>query len=164
LVKLAKEIFDQHMPQPNQLYLRRDDVVTAKDLISTAGFEKGAITEKGLRMNVNVALQYMDAWLNGNGCVPIHNLMEDAATAEISRSQIWQWVRHSAKTKEGKTINAAFVSQILDEETLKLKSVSKSTKLELAKKYLAGTVLGKEYADFLTTLLYDSIATVSAKL
>ena len=83
LVTLAKEIFDQYMPGPNQLYVRREDVkVTAHDLLNTN--LKGAITEKGIRINVSIALQYMEAWLRGSGCVPIHHLMEDAATAEIS--------------------------------------------------------------------------------
>lgn len=165
LVKLAKEIFDAHMPQSNQLHVRREDVnVTAADLISTQGFEKGAITEKGLRLNVNIALLYMEAWLRGNGCVPIHNLMEDAATAEISRSQIWQWVRHSAKTKEGRTITPDYVSSILDDEISKLRrelgdKYSKS-QFEAAKNLLAGTILGKDYADFLTTLCYESILSI----
>ena len=156
LVKLAKEIFDKQMPQANQLYVRREDVhVTAADLISTAGFEKGAITDKGLHMNVNVALQYMEAWLRGFGCVPIHNLMEDAATAEISRSQIWQWVRHSARTKEGRAVTPDYVSQVLDEEVdLIRKELGEAqfakSKFELAKKFLAGTTLGRDYADFLT--------------
>lgn len=72
--------------------------MTGRDLLDTRGVT-GAITEAGLRSNLNVALAYMEAWLRGVGCVPIHNLMEDAATAEISRSQVWQWVRHGAKTQ-----------------------------------------------------------------
>ncbi len=153
------------MPQSNQLHVRREDVnVTAADLISTQGFEKGAITEKGLRLNVNIALLYMEAWLSGNGCVPIHNLMEDAATAEISRSQIWQWVRHSAKTKEGRTITAEYVGEVLNDEIAKLRKdlgekYSRS-KFESAKALLAGTILGREYADFLTSLCYESILSI----
>ena len=153
------------MPQSNQLQIRREDVnVTAADLISTQGFEKGAITENGLRLNVNIALVYMEAWLRGNGCVPIHNLMEDAATAEISRSQIWQWVRHSAKTKEGRTITPDYVSSILNDEVSKIRKgmgekYSKS-QFESAKTLLAGTILGKEYADFLTSLCYDNILSI----
>jgi malate synthase len=156
LVKLAKGIFDEHMPQPNQLYVRREDVhVTGKDLISTSGFEAGSVTDKGLHMNVNVALQYMEAWLRGFGCVPIHNLMEDAATAEISRSQIWQWVRHGAKTKEGRSVTPEYVQSVMSEETAKIKAALgeakyKASKFDQAQKFLAGTVLGKDYADFLT--------------
>src|SRR5688500_9651328 len=92
LVSVAMEIFDRHMPTPNQLHRKLDDVeVRAADLLAVPD---GAITETGLRNNVNVSLQYMASWLGGNGCVPIHNLMEDAATAEIARSQVWQWIRH----------------------------------------------------------------------
>ncbi|KAJ3178859.1 hypothetical protein HDU85_005053 [Gaertneriomyces sp. JEL0708] len=165
LVKIAKDIFDKYMPQPNQLYRRREDVkISGSDLISTQGI-KGAITDKGLRMNIDVALQYMEAWLRGNGCVPIHNLMEDAATAEISRSQIWQWVRHRARTAEGKEITPEYVNQLLDEEVNKIKSKlgSKfaSSKFEQAKNFLKGTVQGQGYADFLTSLCYDSIVTLS---
>ncbi len=92
LVPIAKAVFDQHMPQPNQYGKQRPDVnVTAKDLLD---FQPEApITEAGLRNNISVGIQYLGAWLAGNGCVPVFNLMEDAATAEISRSQIWQWIR-----------------------------------------------------------------------
>lgn len=85
LVKIALEVYAANMPQPNQLYIRREDVVvTAQDLLSLKGVA-GAVTEKGLRINLSVGLTYMESWLRGVGCVPIHNLMEDAATAEISR-------------------------------------------------------------------------------
>src|SRR6266436_2156283 len=92
LVPVAKEIFDQHMPQPNQYDRQRPDVlVGAEDLLEFR--PEGPITEPGLRNNISVGIQYLGAWLAGNGCVPVFNLMEDAATAEISRSQIWQWIR-----------------------------------------------------------------------
>lgn len=85
LVKLAKDIFDQQMPTPNQIHIRRDDVqVTQADLLNMK--VDGKISEAAIRLNVSIALQYMEAWLRGSGCVPIHNLMEDAATAEISAS------------------------------------------------------------------------------
>ncbi|KAJ3035328.1 Malate synthase, glyoxysomal [Rhizophlyctis rosea] len=167
LVVLAKKIFDEHMPQPNQLYNLREDVqVSAHELISTEGV-KGAITEKGVRGNIDVALQYMEAWLRGLGCVPIHNLMEDAATAEISRSQLWQWVRHRARTADGKEVTPEFVNKALEEEVEGIKQKLgqekfKRTKFEQAKQMLAGTVQGKEYADFLTTLCYDAIVTTSS--
>ena len=90
LVGLAKAAFDAKMPEPNQIGRRRDDVqVTAGDLLTVP---QGDITERGLCHNIDVGIQYMAAWLGGNGCVPIYNLMEDAATAEISRSQLWQWL------------------------------------------------------------------------
>ena len=94
LVPIAMEIFNRHVPGANQLdRLRPDVVVTAKDLLTVP---QGKISEAGLRNNISVAVQYMAAWLGGNGCVPINNLMEDAATAEISRAQLWQWVHHAA--------------------------------------------------------------------
>ena len=92
LVPIAREEFDKAMPAPNQIdKLRGDVIVTAADLLKLPG---GTITEEGLRTNISVGVQYMAAWLSGNGCVPLYNLMEDAATAEISRTQVWQWVHH----------------------------------------------------------------------
>jgi len=92
LVTIAREVFDRHMPGPNQVARQRPDVnVSAKDLLDFK--PEGPITEAGLRNNISVGIQYIGAWLAGNGCVPVYNLMEDAATAEISRSQIWQWMR-----------------------------------------------------------------------
>ncbi|HMT20774.1 MAG TPA: malate synthase A, partial [Promineifilum sp.] len=93
LVAIAREIFDKYMPTPNQIHRKREDVhVTVADLLAIS---TGTITSAGLRTNVDVGIRYMAAWLSGNGCVPIYNLMEDAATAEISRSQIWQWLHNS---------------------------------------------------------------------
>ncbi|KAH6569352.1 hypothetical protein BASA50_009883 [Batrachochytrium salamandrivorans] len=170
LVIIAKDIFNAHMPQPNQLHVLRDDVkVSAADLIATGDIQ-GSITDHGVRNNINVALQYMEAWLRGNGCVPIHNLMEDAATAEISRSQVWQWARHQAKTKEGHVVNAVYVARILDEETKKLQSTLRdpkaisASKFGLAKQLLENTICGGDYADFLTTLCYDAIVTIKSKM
>ncbi len=159
LVKLAKEVFDKHMPQPNQLFVRRLEVkVTGSDLISTKGV-KGNVTEKGVRLNVNVSLQYMEAWLRGLGCVPIHNMMEDAATAEISRTQVWQWAKHKVKTAEGVVVDAPYVSRILAEETQAIKSslpssLLKGNKFDEAKKLLESTMLGNGYAEFLTVGLF----------
>ncbi|KAI8825075.1 malate synthase [Fimicolochytrium jonesii] len=165
LVKLARDIFDKHMPQANQLHVTRDDVnVAAPDLISTQGVT-GTITDAGVRMNVDVALRYMEAWLRGYGCVPIHHLMEDAATAEISRSQLWQWVRHRARTAEGREINPEYINKVLDEEFERIRGElgperSPKSKFELARKHLAGTIQGQDYAEFLTALCYDSILTL----
>ncbi len=94
LVPVAKDIFDRHMPSPNQLHVKRDDVTVSRDaLISPCG---GTISRAGFDNNVEVALRYTAAWLEGLGCVPIHHLMEDAATAEIARAQLWQWVHHGS--------------------------------------------------------------------
>ncbi|HVN41602.1 MAG TPA: malate synthase A, partial [Steroidobacteraceae bacterium] len=99
LVPVAMEVFDRLMPTPNQLHRKLEDVhVTAQDLLEVP---PGTITETGLRNNVDVSIQYMAAWLGGNGCVPIHNLMEDAATAEISRAQLWQWINRKAALADG---------------------------------------------------------------
>jgi len=94
LVPIAKQIFDEHMKPPHQIHVKRRDVhITPADLLKVPS---GEITERGLRLNVDVGIQYLESWLRGNGCVPIYNLMEDAATAEISRTQVWQWLHHGA--------------------------------------------------------------------
>ncbi|NOY41065.1 MAG: malate synthase A [Planctomycetes bacterium] len=114
LVELARREFDKVMKTPNQIDRLRDDVqVSAEDLLRVP---KGTITEKGLRLNIRVGVQYMEAWLRGNGCVPLDNLMEDAATAEISRTQVWQWL-HNAKTlDDGRVIDTALFDQVFNEE------------------------------------------------
>ncbi|MGH9659344.1 MAG: malate synthase A, partial [Bryobacteraceae bacterium] len=113
LVPIAKEIFDAHMKTPNQIGRKLDVSVAPSDLVAVP---EGDITEEGLRLNVNVGLQYLESWLRGNGCVPINNLMEDAATAEISRAQVWQWVRHGAKLKDGRVVTRELVRQTIAEE------------------------------------------------
>jgi malate synthase len=119
LVPLAREVFDRGMPGPNQISRRRDDVVTREeDLLAPP---QGTRTEAGLRRAVVVGLRYLDAWLTGLGCVPLENLMEDAATAEICRTQIWQWVRHGARLEDGRVVDAALVRGILAEETARLR-------------------------------------------
>ena len=101
LIPIAKVVFDEYMKTPNQIAVKREDVhVKGEDLLKV---HEGQITEQGLRLNVDVAIQYIESWLRGNGCVPIYNLMEDAATAEISRTQVWQWLRHGAKLNDDRT-------------------------------------------------------------
>lgn len=121
LVPLALEVFDMHMSQPNQIARHRDDVhVTAADMVNVPG---GSITEQGLRWNINVGVAYLEAWLRGNGCVPLYNLMEDAATAEICRTQCWQWIRHDrGRLADGRKIDVALFRSMLAEELGKLKS------------------------------------------
>src|SRR5579862_4724023 len=114
LVPIAKQIFDEHMKTPNQINVKREDVhITAADLLQVP---KGEITEEGLRLNVDVGIQYLESWLGGNGCVPIYNLMEDAATAEISRTQVWQWVRHGAKLADVRAVTAEMVRKTIAEQ------------------------------------------------
>lgn len=168
LVKIANEIFNEHMPGPNQLYVRRLDVqVAPTDLLNT-NVPNAKITAAGIKANVSVGLTYMEAWLRGMGCVPIHNLMEDAATAEISRSQLWQWAHHGARTADGTIVSPQYLLKVLDEEIAELKKSLgdqryAASKYNLAKKYFATQITGKDYADFVTSLLYDEITTIADK-
>jgi malate synthase len=121
LVGIAKEIFDKQMTGPNQIARKRQDVhVAASDLLQVP---TGTITEAGLRQNLNVGIGYLEAWLRGEGCVPLYHLMEDAATAEISRAQIWQWIRHRARLDDGHIIDRALCRKLLDEELAKLEQM-----------------------------------------
>jgi len=114
LVPVAAEVFDASMPGANQLDVTRDDVrVRASDLLAVP---EGEITEAGLRTNVDVGIQYLESWLRGSGCVPIYNLMEDAATAEISRTQVWQWVHHGARLSDGRIVTVQLVREIIAQE------------------------------------------------
>ncbi|MGQ0835516.1 MAG: malate synthase A, partial [Gammaproteobacteria bacterium] len=121
LVPIARSIFDRLMPGPNQVHRLRDDVnVTAQDLLT---LPKGEITEAGLVNDVSVSLQYMAAWLSGNGCVPINNLMEDAATAEIARAQIWQWIRHPGGVlADGRKVTRELFRSMLKQEQQRLRT------------------------------------------
>ncbi|MFZ5675453.1 MAG: malate synthase A [Pseudomonadota bacterium] len=114
LVPVAREIFDALMPTPNQLYVKRDDVsVGQKELLQV---HEGTKTEAGFRENIRVGVQYIEAWLRGRGAVPIYNLMEDAATAEISRSQIWQWLKFGARLEGGQKVTKPFFEKCVKEE------------------------------------------------
>src|SRR5262245_34765291 len=114
LVPLARQVFDAHMPTPHQMHVLREDVdVSADDLLRVP---HGTRTEAGLRQSVRVGVQYLEAWLRGLGCVPLYNLMEDAATAEISRTQIWQWIHHGARLEDGRPVTRELLRQVLDEE------------------------------------------------
>ena len=158
LVPVAREVFDAHMRGPHQIHVKRDDVrVTARDLLTAPG---GAITEEGLRKNIDVALRYLAAWLAGTGCVPIYDLMEDAATAEISRAQVWQWLRHGARMESGRPVTAALVQQTLSElvESLPERVGAEGpgmTHFSLAGRILSELATGPEFAEFLTTVAYE---------
>ncbi len=102
LVPVARAVFDQHMPTPNQLSVRRSDVVADRDMLLAPS--AGTITRAGFAANIEICLCYLAAWIDGQGCVPIHHLMEDAATAEISRAQLWQWLHHRARFDDGGVI------------------------------------------------------------
>lgn len=151
LISTAKEVFDRLMPGQNQLGNLREDVhVTAADLLAVP---KGEITEAGLRNNISVSLQYLESWLRGLGCVPIFNLMEDAATAEISRAQIWQWIKHKAKLSSGETITAEMFKKLRNEELAKFASPSYAK----ASEFLEQLVLAPEFSEFLTLGAYKLI-------
>ena len=160
LVPIAKAVFDEHMKTPNQIFVKREDVhITQKDLLEVPA---GEISEAGLRLNINVGLQYLESWLRGNGCVPIYNLMEDAATAEISRAQVWQWVRHKAKLSDGRTVTKETVDQTVNEELVKLKQMLgadrfTSGKFDLAAKLYRQMMTSDQFDEFLTLRAYQYV-------
>lgn len=159
LVPVAMEVFDRIMPNKNQIDKKRDDVnVAAQDLLK---IPHGNITEGGLRNNISVGLQYIASWLGGNGCVPINNLMEDAATAEISRSQIWQWVHHHSKLSDGRQVTLELFRQLLIEEKDIIRGkVGKNYDADLythAAKLLDELVTQKEFTEFLTLPGYKAL-------
>jgi malate synthase len=147
--------------KPNQIDRQRDDVqVTAADLLDLAA-TPGEITREGLRSNVEVALLYLEAWLRGNGAVGIHNLMEDAATAEISRSQIWQWVHNQSKLEDGTTITAELVRSVLDQELARILAGEGAdvagARFTEARRLFEQVALADDFADFLTLPAYDLV-------
>ena len=158
LVATAKQVFDEHMPQPNQIDRKREEVhVTAKDLLA---IPKGTITEDGLRLNVDVGIQYLEAWLRGNGAVPIYNLMEDAATAEISRAQVWQWLKHGAKLEDGRPVTPDLVKQTIAGVLENLRSMVGPDRFAKGKYQLAAQIFEKmmlsgEFNEFLTLPAYE---------
>ncbi len=119
LVPIAKEVFDQYMPQPNQLAKLREEVQVGQAQLLEV--PQGTRTEEGLRTNIRVGVQYIEAWLRGNGAVPLYNLMEDAATAEISRTQVWQWIKYGAKLNDGTVVTRPLFDRLLADEMTKLR-------------------------------------------
>lgn len=159
LVGIAREIFDKYMPTPNQIFRKRDDVhVAASELLA---IPTGTITAAGLRTNVDVGIRYMAAWLSGNGCVPIYNLMEDAATAEISRSQIWQWLHNpNVKLDDGRPITTALFRQTTADVLGELKEQVGEAEFaagnyELAARLFDEISVADQFTDFLTLTAYD---------
>jgi malate synthase len=158
LVPIAKEVFDLHMPSPNQIPVSRDEVsVKASDLLSVPD---GEITEQGLALNIDVGIQYLESWLRGNGCVPIYNLMEDAATAEISRTQVWQWIRHGAHLADGRLIDAGLVRQIIPQQLEKIGTMIGAARADAGKYGLASRLfeqmtISDDFPDFLTLSAYE---------
>ncbi|MGQ0699332.1 MAG: malate synthase A [Panacagrimonas sp.] len=157
LVPVAMKVFDEHMPEPNQVSKQFKYGIKAKDLLTKP---EGAMTEAGLRNNINVAVQYTEAWLRGNGCVPLHNLMEDAATAEISRTQIWQWQKYGVNLADGRKVTPALVTQVIDEELATIRKQLGDeryfgSRMIEAAGLVARMSTAKGVADFLTLPSYE---------
>jgi malate synthase len=158
LVHVAKAEFDAVMHSPNQIDSHRDDVqVTAQDLLRVP---EGTITEEGLRLNIRVGVQYMESWLRGNGCVPLYNLMEDAATAEISRTQVWQWLHNARKLDDGRTVTLKLFHQLFAEEMNRIvREVGEQRfhtgRFDLAARLFQGIIERDELEEFLTLRAYS---------
>ena len=160
LVQIARDAFDAVMPGQNQIERQRDDVeITAADLLDFG--PKGPITETGLRKNISVGIQYIEAWLGGLGCVPLYNLMEDAATAEISRAQVWQWThRDDVKLDDGRTITLDLVRRMIPQELEAIKQEVGTERFEQGHYQQATTlfeqlIAADEFTEFLTLPAYD---------
>jgi len=159
LVATATEAFDAVMPQANQIDRKREDVqVSAADLLVVP---EGPITEKGLRTNISVGVQYLEAWLGGLGCVPLYNLMEDAATAEISRAQVWQWIRHTKGVlTDGRKVTIDLFRQMLAEELEKIKAAVGTERYtsghyQLASELFDRITTADQFVEFLTLPAYE---------
>jgi malate synthase len=164
LVDIAREEFDAVMPTANQLHVKRDDVsITAEDLLAVP---EGPISLAGLRQNLNVGLLYLEVWLGGSGCVPIYNLMEDAATAEISRTQVWQWLHHGAQLDDGRAVDEALVLATLAEELERIRLALGDDRFEAghfdtAAALFEDLILADSLGEFLTLPAYSHIMTLS---
>ena len=162
LVPLCREVFDAALgDRPNQLARQRDDVsVSAADLLAVSK-TPGTITEAGLRNNISVGLQYLSSWLGGNGAVAIFNLMEDAATAEISRSQVWQWIHNSVRLDDGQMVTHHLVERIIAEESAAIREAAGDTfdapRFEQAAALFSAVALNNDYAEFLTLPAYEEM-------
>jgi len=158
LVPVAKEVFDRLMPGPNQIDRKLADFhATAADLLQVPHAD---ITEAGLRQNIAVGLGYLEAWFRGTGCVPLFNLMEDAATAEISRTQLWQWIHHGAHLKDGRKVDIALCDKIIQEELDKAKQLGDPARYaayEKAAKLTRDLIASENFVDFLTIPAYQQV-------
>jgi malate synthase len=160
LVPVVNEVFSAVLGErPNQKELQRDDVEIKRDQLIDVRVPGGRITAAGVRGNVSVALQYLAAWLGGSGAVAINNLMEDAATAEIARSQLWQWIRHEAKTETGEQITKEMCRAILQDERARLaKEIPGKEKLQAAAELLDGLFSAEVFPEFLTLAAYQKLS------
>ena len=160
LSNIALLAFDKEMPGDNQIQRKMENPnITAKDLLKVPD---GKITINGLRQNIKIGLQYLESWLCGNGCVPLYNLMEDAATAEISRAQLWQWIRHGSNLSSGEKIDSSFSIKILEEELITIKEEIGENRFEdgkftLASKLFKSMITSEKFDEFLTLPAYEYI-------
>ncbi|MGA9595291.1 MAG: malate synthase A, partial [Acidimicrobiia bacterium] len=163
LVPLADEVFTEVLgDRPNQIERQRDDVAVSADDLLDVTVPGGTITDAGVHMNVDVAIQYLASWLRGNGAVGIYNLMEDAATAEISRSQLWQWLHNDAVTAEGTPVTASSIHRIADEVLAGMRAEHGETnfaagRFEEARRLLEDVAISDEFPEFLTLPAYELI-------
>jgi malate synthase len=159
LVPVATEVFDRVLGErPHQKERLREDVDVTAAEIADVRVPGGTISTEGVRLNVSVALQYLEAWLGGSGAVGINNLMEDAATAEISRAQLWQWIRHGARTTDGATVTAAMYREARTRELEQLaRARGDGGRLREAAELLDALVLDERFTDFLTIPGYQRL-------
>jgi malate synthase len=160
LVPTVREVFDAALAgRPNQKDRRRDEVGRSRDRLLDVRIPGGRVTDTGVRGNVSVALQYLEAWLRGSGAVAINNMMEDTATAEIARAQLWQWIRHGTPTEQGAPVTLAGVRAMLAEELARLRAAApEGNRLEDAAQLLDGLVAAGEFPEFLTLEAYGRLA------
>jgi malate synthase len=157
-VAVARDVFDAHMKTPNQIRTAHEDVaVTAHDLLTVP---EGDVTEQGLRTNINVGVLYLESWLRGAGCVPLYNLMEDAATAEISRAQVWQWIRHGARLNDGRTVTRDLVHAVVKQEIDRIREAVgeeafAAGRYETASKLFVEMMTLEDFVEFMPSFAYD---------
>jgi malate synthase len=160
LVPIAMEVFDRLMPGANQLDKLREDVaVTREDLLRV---HEGERTEHGLRENIRVGVQYIEAWLRGRGAVPLYNLMEDVATAEISRAQLWQWLRHGARLDDGREVCPRLVATMIEDEMTAIRrevgeAAFQAGRFDDACEIFSSLTLDYDLSEFLTIVAYDHL-------
>ncbi|HEX9162161.1 MAG TPA: malate synthase A [Thermoanaerobaculia bacterium] len=158
LVPVAKDVFDKALgPKPHQKERMREDVNVRAEQLTDLNIPNATVTEAGVRNNISVALQYLSSWLSGNGAVGIFNLMEDAATAEISRSQLWLWVHNESKMNDGRPMTVALYRQLRDEEVKKLAGLPAEAHLPEAVKMVDALVVNKDFPEFLTLSAYQQL-------
>lgn len=160
LVSVAMDVFDTHMPTNNQIDIKLEDLaISESDLVAQP---KGTITEGGIRQNINIGILYVESWLVGNGAAALYDLMEDAATAEISRTQLWQWLQNKVTMEEGTLFTKKIYEKFKMEEISKIKNLVgeerfKNGRFDLAISLFDSLVLSDEFTEFLTLPAYKYI-------